>query len=61
MEGTVAVGKRLVGPPTLIDDLFESSGAPVRIYSNHTDYGQVAFLGAFGMEQKKKFQELQEP
>lgn len=40
------------------DELLKSSGSPIRIYSNHGDYGQVAFLGALQMQQKKKFDKL---
>ena len=43
---------------TRYDDLLKSAHAPVRIYSNHTDYGQVAFLAAFGIVQKKNFDKL---
>ena len=47
--------------PTILikyDDLLESSGVQVRIYSNHTDYGQVAFLGAFSPDQKTRFDRI---
>ena len=37
------------------DALLRDAGAPVRIYSHHTDYGQVAFLAAFTSEQKARF------
>lgn len=40
------------------DDLLAAKGAAVRIYSNHTDYGQVAFIAAFTSDQKKDFDEL---
>ena len=29
------------------DELLKASGKDVRIYSNHTDYGQIAFFAAF--------------
>ncbi len=40
------------------DQLLKSSGAPVRIYSNLREYGQVVFLGAFEPEQKTRFDKL---
>ncbi|MEM7166755.1 MAG: hypothetical protein AAF581_14910 [Planctomycetota bacterium] len=40
------------------NDLLESSKAAVRIYSNHNDYGQVAFLAAFTPAQKRAFDKL---
>lgn len=40
------------------DDLLESSGSAMKIYSNHTDYGQVAFLGALRADQKKQFDKV---
>ena len=40
------------------DRLLAQTGAAVRIYSNHTDYGQVAFLAALRPEQKQEFDAL---
>jgi len=40
------------------DDLLRESRSQVRIYSNHTDYGQVAFLAAFTPDQKAKFDKI---
>ena len=34
------------------------SGSKLEIYSNHTDYGQVALLGAFTRAEKRRFDEL---
>lgn len=34
------------------------SGSKLEIYSNHTDYGQVALLGAFTREEKRRFDAL---
>ncbi|MCA8959732.1 MAG: hypothetical protein KDC38_04440 [Planctomycetes bacterium] len=43
---------------TRYDGLLGASGSRVRIYSNHRDYGQVAFLAAFEPDQKKRFDQL---
>jgi len=40
------------------DQLLKTSGKDVRIYSNHTDYGQVAFLAAFSNAEFKCFRKL---
>lgn len=37
------------------DNLLTKQGSPLRLYSNHRDYGQVAFLGAFTHEEKQRF------
>jgi hypothetical protein len=37
------------------DALLKENRSIVRIYSNHTDYGQTAFFAAFTPEQKAKF------
>ena len=40
------------------DQLLKHANAGIRIYSNHTDYGQVAFLAAFTPAQFKCFRKL---
>ena len=40
------------------DSLLESAGSVTRLHMNESDYGQVAFLGAFDPEQKAVFDEL---
>ncbi len=40
------------------DGLLRQSGKGVRIYSNHNDFGQVAFLAAFTDDQLKTFAKL---
>lgn len=40
------------------DELLGSAGAPVRIYSNYTDYGQVEFFAAFTAAEKQRFDRL---
>ena len=40
------------------DALLAEAGSAVRIYSNHTDYGQTAFFAAFTPEQKAGFDAL---
>ena len=40
------------------DRLLKGAQSPLRIYSNHSDYGQVAFLGAFTPEEKSRFDRL---
>jgi hypothetical protein len=40
------------------DELLERSGASVRVYSNHRDYGQSALLGAFRPDDKARFDAL---
>jgi hypothetical protein len=40
------------------DALLKESRSLFRIYSNHTDYGQVAFFAAFTPEQKARFDEI---
>ncbi len=43
---------------TKYDSLLKESCSPVRIYSNHSDYGQAAFLTAFTRDNKSKFDEM---
>ena len=38
--------------------LLATSGSPIRLYINETDYGQTAFLGAFTAEEKAAFEKL---
>ena len=40
------------------DQLLKASGKGIRIYSNHTDYGQVAFFGAFSNADYRCFKKL---
>ena len=40
------------------DALLKDSRAPVRIYSNHTDFGQSALLGAFTEQEFQVFSKL---
>jgi hypothetical protein len=40
------------------DALLKDSRSLFRIYSNHTDYGQIAFFAAFTPEQKARFDEI---
>ena len=40
------------------NQLLKSSSSDYRIYSNHSDYGQVAFFAAFTVEQYKCFRKL---
>jgi len=40
------------------DALLKESRSLFRIYSNHTDYGQIAFFAAFTPEQKARFDEI---
>lgn len=40
------------------DALLKSSGSDTRIYSNHTDYGQVAFFAAFSSAEFQCYKEL---
>ena len=40
------------------DDLLKNVRSEVRLYSNHTDYGQEAFIGAFTAEHKREFDKL---
>ena len=47
--------------PTVLlnyDRLLKEAGSPLRIYSNHADYGQVALLIAFTQEDKRRFDKL---
>ncbi|MHC4926828.1 MAG: hypothetical protein ACYTER_05780 [Planctomycetota bacterium] len=43
---------------TKYDALLKEKQIDMRIYSNHTDYGQVGFFGAFTYEQYKVFSKL---
>ena len=43
---------------TKYDALLKEKQIDMRIYSNHTDYGQVGFFGAFTHEQYKVFSKL---
>lgn len=40
------------------DRLLKNASSPLRIYSNHTDYGQSALLAAFTPEAKRRFDKL---
>lgn len=40
------------------DALLKESRSLVRIYPNHTDYGQIAFFAAFTLKQKSRFDEI---
>ncbi len=40
------------------DQMLKAAESEVRIYSNHTDYGQVAFLAAFSASQHRCFEKL---
>ena len=40
------------------DALLKENRSLFRIYSNHTDYGQIAFFAAFTPEQKARFDEI---
>lgn len=40
------------------DSLLRESGSNIRIYSNHTDYGQVAFFAAFTKDEYTCFSKL---
>ncbi|MDM3870154.1 hypothetical protein QSV34_02165 [Porticoccus sp. W117] len=40
------------------DELLKSLGADIRIYSNHTDYGQVAFFAAFSSAEFQCYKKL---
>lgn len=37
------------------DELLAQRGSALRLYSNHRDYGQVAFIGAFRPDEKQQF------
>lgn len=40
------------------DRLLEEAGASRRLYSNRTDYGQVELVGAFTLDEKRRFDRL---
>lgn len=40
------------------DKLLKSNGAPFRIYSNHTDFGQCAFFACLTQSEFERFQKL---
>ena len=40
------------------DELLATSGSEYRLYSNHDDYGQVAFLAAFRPSEKARFDQF---
>lgn len=40
------------------DELLAKAGSQLRLYSNHTDFGQSALIGAFCADEKRVFDEL---